>query len=252
MKLSVVIPAYNEERNLQKGVLDEVEKYLEQKKLDYEVVIVDDGSQDQTKEIVRKVILKNEQAPSNRSKKFRLIENKHGGKAMAVMTGMLQSRGEIVLFTDMDQATPINQLEKFVPKFEQGYDIVIASRHGRKGAPFVRKLAAWVFGVLRGFILSLPFSDTQCGFKAFNKKSIEKIIPKIKNEWGVVHFKGGAVNAGFDVELLYLAKKYGFRIAEVEVEWNYVDTERVQVIKDALAAIYDMLRIRWNDIRGKY
>ena len=77
-------------------------------------------------------------------------------------------------------------------------------------------------------------------------------MPKIKNEWGVVHFKGGAVNAGFDVELLYLAKKYGFKIAEVPVEWNYVDTERVQVVKDAMAAIYDMLRIRWNDLVRKY
>ena len=101
-------------------------------------------------------------------------------------------------------------------------------------------------------ILGLPFKDTQCGFKAFSKTSINKIIPKIKNEWGVVHFKGGAVNAGFDVEVLYLAKKYGFKIAEVDVEWNYVDTERVQVIKDALAAIYDMLRIRWNDLMRKY
>ena len=93
---------------------------------------------------------------------------------------------------------------------------------------------------------------TRSGFKAFNKASIEKIIPKIKGEWGVIHFKGGAVNAGFDVELLYLAKIYGLKIAEVEVEWNYVDTERVQVVKDALAAIYDMLRIRINDLKGKY
>lgn len=244
MKLSVVIPAYNEETNLKKGVLQDVEQYLEQQKLDYEVVVVDDGSDDQTKEIIKEKILNNEN--------FRLIENKHGGKAMAVMTGMLESQGEIVLFTDMDQATPIDQLENFIPRLEEGNDIVIGSRHGRKGAPLVRKLAAWVFAVLRNMILGMPFADTQCGFKAFNRKSIDKIIPKIKSEWGVVHFKGGAVNAGFDVELLYLAKKYGFNIAEVSVEWNYVDTERVQVIKDALAAIYDMLRIRWNDIRGKY
>ena len=244
MKLSVVIPAYNEERNLKKGVLDGVENYLEVKKMDYEVIIVDDGSIDETRGIIKKLISKNN--------KFKLIENSHGGKAMAVMNGMLASVGEVVLFTDMDQATPINQWDKFAPKFEEGFDIVIGSRQGRKGAPIVRKLAAWGFSVLRGIILGLPLSDTQCGFKAFNRKSIEKIIPKIKDEWGVVHFKGGAVNAGFDVELLYLAKKYGFKIVEVEVEWNYVDTERVQVIKDALAAIYDMLRIRINDLGGKY
>ncbi len=244
MKLSVVIPAYNEERNLNKGLLDEVSDYLEKSGLDYEVLIVDDGSIDNTREIIKKYIKKNIN--------FKLIENSHGGKAIAVLTGMEESRGEVILFTDMDQATPINQWDKFVSKFEEGYDIVIGSRHGRKGAPLVRKLSAWGFSLLRAIILDLPFSDTQCGFKAFNKASIGKIIPKIKKEWGVLHFKGGAVNAGFDVELLYLAKKYGFKIAEVPVEWNYVDTERVQIVKDALAAIYDMIRIRVNDLKGKY
>lgn len=241
--ISIVIPAYNEEKNLKKGVLDEVYNYLEKKGFDYEIIIVDDGSTDQTLAIIREYI-------SN--KKFKLIENLHGGKAIAVMTGMLKAKGEIVLFTDMDQATPIDQLDKFLPKFDADFDIVIGSRSGRKGAPFIRKLSAWGFSVLRHVILGLPFKDTQCGFKAFDKSSIEKIIPRIKDEWGVLHTKTGAVNAGFDVELLYLAKKYGFKIAEVPVEWNYVDTERVQVVKDALAAIYDMLRIRVNDLKGKY
>ena len=248
MKISIVIPSYNEEKNLKKGVLDEVSDFLERKKLDYEVIIVDDGSSDSSVELIKKQISKNN--------KFKIIQNTHGGKAIAVISGMEKASGDIILFTDMDQATPINQLEKFLPKFDPpaggGYDIVIGSRSGRKGAPLVRKFAAWAFSILRGIILGLPFSDTQCGFKAFNKKSIEKIIPKIKHEWGVLHTGGGAVNAGFDVELLYLAKKYGFKIAEVSVEWNYVDTERVQVIKDAVAAIYDMLRIRWNDLLGKY
>lgn len=244
MKLSVVIPAYNEEINLKKGVLDDVAVYLDNLKIDFEVIVVDDGSSDSSVELIKKNISK--------KKNFSLIQNSHGGKASAVMTGMLKTSGEIVLFTDMDQATPINQIEKFIPKFEEGADVVIGSRHGRKGAPIFRKLAAWVFSFLRGIILGLPFADTQCGFKAFSKRAVDKIIPKIKNEWGVVHFKGGAVNAGFDVEILYLAKKYDFKIAEVNVEWNYVDTERVQVIKDALAAIYDMLRIRWNDLMGKY
>jgi dolichyl-phosphate beta-glucosyltransferase len=101
-------------------------------------------------------------------------------------------------------------------------------------------------------LLGLPFKDTQCGFKAFDKVSREAIFPKIKSEWGVLHSKGGAVNAGFDVEILYYAKKLGFKIAEMPVEWNYVGTERVQIVKDSLAAIYDMLRIRWNDLKGKY
>lgn len=244
MKLSVVIPAYNESENLKIGVLDKVRDFLEKSELDWEVIVVDDGSTDSTVEAVKKYIAKD--------KNFKLIQNYHGGKAMAVMTGMLAAKEEIILFMDMDQATPISEIDKFLPKFEQGYDIVIGKRTGRKGAPVVRKLAAWGFSLLRALILGLPFKDTQTGFKAFNQKAINKIIPKIEGEWGVLHTKGGAVNAGFDVELLYLAKKYGFKIAEVDVEWNYVDTERVQVIKDAAAAIYDMFRIRINDLKGKY
>src|SRR3989344_8927010 len=112
MKLSIVIPAYNEEHNLKRGVLDDVKNFLEKKRIGYEVIVVDDGSTDQTKEIIKKYAAGN--------KKFRLIENSHGGKAMAVMTGMLEAAGEIVLFTDMDQATPITQIEKFLPEFEIG------------------------------------------------------------------------------------------------------------------------------------
>lgn len=244
IKLSVIIPSYNEEKNLKKGVLAEAGRYLTGLGISYEVIVVDDGSSDSSVEIIKKEI--------SGKTNFQLIQNPHGGKARAVLTGMEKAEGEIILFTDMDQATPINQVEKFLPKFEEGFDIVIGSRQGRKGAPLIRKLAAFGFSVLRGIILGLPFKDTQTGFKAFNRKSAEKIVSRIKNEWGVVHFKGGAVNAGFDVEVLYLAKKYGFEIAEVGVEWNYVDTERVQVVKDAAAAIYDMFRIRWNDLAGRY
>lgn len=244
VKLSVIIPAYNEEKNLKNGVLDQVEDYFKKVDYTYEVLIVDDGSSDKTVDLVEEII--------KNKKHFRLIKNKHQGKAATVMTGLLESKGEIAVFTDMDQATPIWEIEKFLPKFKEGYDIVIGSRSGRKGAPMVRKIISWGFSVLRTIILGLPFKDTQCGFKAFNRESINTIIPKMQDEWGILHTKGGAVNAGFDVEILYIAKKYGFKIAEVSVEWNYVDTERVQVVKDALAAIYDMLRIRMSDLKGKY
>ncbi len=242
--LSIIIPSYNESKNLKKGSLEKVYEYLKKQKYTYEVIIVDDGSSDDSADLIKKEI--------KEYRNFKLIENPHGGKAKAVMTGFMNSKGEIALFTDMDQATPISEIEKFLPKFEDGFNLVIGSRKGRKGAPLIRKITAWGFSLLRGIILGLPFSDTQCGFKAFNRASIDKIFPVIKEEWGIVHFKGGAVNAGFDVELLYLAKKYGFKISEVEVSWSYVDTERVQVVKDGLAAIYDMFRIRVNDLRGKY
>src|SRR3989344_7024898 len=119
MKLSVVIPSYNEEKNLEKGVLDEVANFLKEKKLDHEVIIVDDGSTDSSKKIVKNFISKNHN--------FKLVENSHGGKAMAVMTGMDEAVGDIVLFTDMDQATPIKEWNKFSHKFEEGFEIVIGS-----------------------------------------------------------------------------------------------------------------------------
>ena len=242
--LSVVVPAYNEQTNFINGKLEAVYDYLRKQDYTFELVLVDDGSSDGTVEELK--------VQTKDKENIRIIENPHGGKANTVIAGVLEAKGDIALFSDLDKATPIREIEKFLPKFEEGFDIVIGSRHGRKGAPLMRKLAAWGFSVLRGIILGLPFEDTQCGFKAFNKTSREAIFPKIKGEWGVLHFKGGAVNAGFDVEVLYIAKKLGFKIAEVPVEWNYVDTERVQVVKDAAAAIYDMLRIRCNDLKGKY
>lgn len=244
IKLSIVIPAYNEEKNLRKGSLDKVFNYLKQQSYTYEVLIVDDGSKDKTADLVEEFV--------KGKKEYRLIRNNHGGKAITVMTGLRGARGEVILFTDMDQATPLNQIEKFLPEFKSGANIVIGSRQGREGAPVIRKLSAWGFALLRNLILGLPFSDTQCGFKAFDQKAIKEVIPLLLEKWQHMKAHGGAVNAGFDIELLFLAKKKNLKIVEVPVEWHYVDTERVQVVKDAVEAIKDMLRIRFNDLSGKY
>lgn len=252
-KLSIIIPAYNESENLKQGVLSEIYSYLTKQKYPYEVLIVDDGSTDDTVTQVKEFI-KNKPA-------FKLIENTHGGKALTVITGLLKSRGDIALFTDMDQATPISEIEKFFPKFKKGYDIVIGSRHGRKGAPILRKLMAWGFATFRNLMLGLPFKDTQCGFKAFNKKSREEIFGRMLNNWNQktlfpfgnrAKIKGAAVNAGFDVETLFIAKKLGFKIKEVPVEWHHVGTERVQLVKDSFDAIEDIFRIKINDFKKKY
>lgn len=242
--LSIVIPAFNEEANLKKGCLKEVIDYLKDKDLNVEVLVIDDGSTDATARIVAQQI-KNEP-------KFKLIKESHGGKAIAVMKGLLKSRGHVALFTDMDQATPISEIEKLLPKFEEGFDVVIGSRKGRKGAPLIRKLAAFGFSTLRILILGLPFKDTQCGFKAFSQKSIEEIFPLLLKRWNKAASRGSAVNAGFDVEVLYVAKKMEFKIAEVDVEWHHVGTERVQIIKDALEAAEDIIRIKLNDLLGRY
>lgn len=243
-KLSVIIPAYNEEQNIKNGVLDDVDDYLSKQSYSYEVLIVDDGSKDQTVSLIEEFI--------GAKHNYRLLKNNHGGKAIAVMTGMLESKGGIALFTDMDQATPLSEIEKLLPDFEKGFDIVIGSRKGRKGAPLIRKLMAWGFAVLRTLILGLPFKDTQCGFKAFNRTSVEMIFQQLLKRWRKDHLNGAAVNAGFDVETLFLAKKMNLAISEVAVEWHYVGTERVQAIRDSLDALQDMLKIRINDLSGSY
>jgi dolichyl-phosphate beta-glucosyltransferase len=242
-KLSVIIPAYNEEKNLDKGSLNEVHDYLSKQSYSYEVLVVDDGSVDKTAEKVEEVI--------KGKKNFRLIKNEHGGKAITVMTGLLKSSGEIALFTDLDQSTPLKEIEKFFPEFEQGFNVVIGRRQGRKGAPPIRKLYSWGFSVLRNIVLGLPFSDTQCGFKAFTREAVEKIFPPMLEQWKKVRSQGAAVNAGFDIETLFIAKKRNLKTTDVEVEWHYVGSERVG-IKAAIEALKDTLRIRLSDLLGKY
>lgn len=244
IKLSVVIPAHNESKNLQNGVLNQVYDYLKTVDYSYEVIIVDDGSTDKTAEIIKRLI---KDKPN-----FKLLENEHGGKALTVISGLLAAKGEIALFTDMDQATPLNQVEKFFPKFEEGFNIVIGSRHGREGAPFLRQLMSSGFTLLRNIILGLPFSDTQCGFKAFDEKSRQVIFPKMQQLWKDRRAHGAAVNAGFDVETLFLSKKMGFKIAEADVIWHYVGSKKVNAVKDSIEAVKDMLRIRLRDLNGGY
>lgn len=243
--LSVVIPAYNEEANIKKGAPEQVLSYFKKQRYDWEVVFVDDGSLDNTTALLEKLTNK---------KNIRLIKNPHQGKAAAVTTGVLAAKGEIVLFSDMDQATPIKEVEKFLPWFEneKGYDVVIGSRSGRKGAPVVRKLMAWGFTILRTLILRLSLGDTQTGFKAFRYEVAQDVFRRLKifSKHGLI--TGGAVKAGFDLEVLYIARSSRYKIKEVPVEWNYHGTVRVNPIKDSIEGLKDLLRIRWYALRGEY
>ncbi len=244
--LSVVIPSYNEMANLQKGVLDKVEHYLSKQKYSYEVIVVDDGSNDGSTEFEEKFAKENS--------KFRLLKNQHLGKAGAVTAGMLFAKGEYALFTDMDQATPIEELEKILP-FVTKYDIVIGSRNStRKGAPFSRLLMAKGMMVLRSVIVGVQgINDTQCGFKLFRNEVAKDLFFKLQNfHHGYKKISGSSVKAGFDVELLFLAQKMKFKIKEVPVDWLYVETRRVSPIKDSVEALEDLFRIKFNDILGKY
>ncbi len=239
--------------NLQKGVLDKVEHYLTKRDYTWEVIVVDDGSTDGSTEFVENFVKENEL--------FRLIKNNHSGKAGAVTKGVLDAKGDIVLFTDMDQATPIEEIEKLLPHFEkalpagrQGYDIVIGSRNRRKGAPFTRVVMAKGMVVLRSAIVGITgISDTQCGFKAFKNAAAKQLFKKINEiNKGFRNVSGSKVAAGFDVELLHIAQKMDLKIKEVPVDWLYVETRRVSPFRDSLDGLIDLFKIRINSSKGIY
>lgn len=246
MYLTVIIPCYNEERNIRLGVLENVAHFLNKKTYDYEVVIVDDESVDESKKLIKQFITDHSQ--------FRLIVNKHMGKGASVITGMQKAKGEYILFTDMDQATPINQIDKLLPYFSKGYAVVIGSRKDRrKGAPLFRRAMAKGFMILRNVILNLNIDDTQCGFKAFTYEAAQKIFQNLKVYKADQHYvSGSTVTAGFDVEVLYVAKNLGFKIIEVAVEWHYQETRRVNPIKDSWEGLIDLIKIQKNSISGIY
>jgi dolichyl-phosphate beta-glucosyltransferase len=243
-KLSVVIPAYNEEKTIKNGSLEEVWNYLHGQKYDWEIIIVDDASTDKT-------LLLSQNFVKSHSRIMVLAEP-HRGKGGSVIAGMLKASGDIILFADMDQATPIDQIEKLLPMFNKGFDIVIGSRSGRKGAPLIRKAMAYGFSILRSAVLRLPYKDTQCGFKAFKKVASEKIFGKMKVVNEKVLKGGASVTAGFDLEVLYIARKLGYKVAEVPVAWRHKDTERINPVKDSWEGLRDLIKVRVNALTGKY
>lgn len=244
--LSIVIPSYNEETNIRLGSLDKVSRYLERQAFAWEVVLVDDGSTDATPALL------DEFARGNAG--FRVIHNAHSGKAGTVITGMSAARGAIILFSDLDQATPLSELEKLLPWFDKGYDVVIGSRNRRReGAPLSRIVMARGFMLLRSLMLGLNgITDTQCGFKAFKRGVAKDIFPKLVLYKDTDGAQGPKVTAGFDVEVLFMAKRKGYKIKEVPVEWHYVETRRVSPLRDSWQAFADMVKIRVNAWRGNY
>lgn len=243
----MVIPSFDEIVNLQKGVLDKIEHFLSKKGYSYEVIIVDDGSQDGSIKFVEDFTRENFH--------FSLIKNPHLGKAGAVTTGMLKAKGEYLLFTDMDQATPIEEVDKLLPYFNDGFDIIIGSRNSqRKGAPWTRLLMARGMILFRSYLVGLKgISDTQCGFKMFKNKVAQKLFSRMKSlHHGFEKVSGSSVTAGFDVELLFLAQKMGFKIKEVPVNWLYVETRRVSPIRDSIEGLLYLLKIKSNDFHNVY
>ena len=242
--LSVIIPAFNEDDNLRRGTLDQVVGYLTAQKYTWEIILVNDGSSDGTLARLGEFTKKH--------KHVQLIDNPHQGKALTVITGALAAKGEIVLFSDLDQATPINEATKVLHGFETGHDIVIGSRAGREGAPLFRKVLAYGNVLMRAVILNLPYRDTQCGFKALRADAAKKIFTIMKSLRPSRTIDGPAVDPGFDVELLYLGRKLGYKIAEVSVDWHYQETRRVRFFYDAISGLNGLLLVRWRSMIGAY
>ena len=233
--LSVIIPAYNEEQRLPSTVRD-ITAYLNDNKYDYELIVVDDGSTDNSAKVVKQL-----QLPRVKI----LLHETNKGKGAAVRTGMLAAKGDYLLFTDADHSTPIEELEKFMENIKH-YNVVIGSR-SIKGAqleekqPLYRMLIGKIFNKLVRVITVRKIIDTQCGFKLFTRKAARQIFAKqTLNRFS------------FDVELLYLARKFGYTILESPVKWRNRKESKVDPVKDSLRMLRDLFIIRWNDLRGRY
>jgi glycosyltransferase involved in cell wall biosynthesis len=242
MDLTIIIPAYNEESAIQAGKLDLVIDWVKGFPGSCEVLVVDDGSLDCTASCATK-------------EGVRVITVPHRGKAGAIVSGFQQACGDILLFTDMDQATPIGEAALLLNEIKKGADIAVGSRGMvRQGAPLSRYLMSWAQIALRSLLLGLQMTDTQCGFKAFRRVAALEILERLRvyhpDHQGII--QGPSVTSGFDVELLFVGKRLGYCINEIPVQWNYQQSRRVSLRRDALRGLQDLLRIVAVDLRGEY
>lgn len=245
--LSVIIPSYNEKSNLRRRVLDDVVAFLQSQPFSWEIVLTDDGSADGSLHDLFEF--------SRLHDNVRVLDNPHRGKGPTVYAGMMAAIGELRLFTDFDQATPIAEIEKLLPFIEKGYQVVIGSREvqgaKREREPIHRHIMGKVFNLAVQMLTVRGIQDTQCGFKLFTQEAVEKLFPRL-HIYRPHYVRQDAFTGAFDVELLYLAKKYGMRIAEVPVSWKYAKTNRVDPVKDSTRMFIDLVRIRVADMMGKY
>jgi glycosyltransferase involved in cell wall biosynthesis len=236
-ELSIVIPAFNEEQRLP-STLKSIAAFLSGRRARAEVIVVDDGSADGTARLVDGLRC---QWPE-----LRLLSNPgNRGKGYAVRHGMLAARGALILFSDADLAAPIHEIDKLIAAVLGGADIAIGSRCRREliqaHQSAFREFAGRTFNRLLGFVLGLPFRDTQCGFKLFRREAAAQIVPLQRIErWA------------FDPELLYIAQRFGLRIAEVPVVWSHVPGTKIHVFRDSLRMFAEVVQVRWNAFTGKY
>lgn len=234
--LSVIIPAYNEAKRLPLALVD-IDKHLKKADFSYEIIVVDNNSTDATPAIVKRF--------SHLIENLKLTECRIPGKGAAVKKGMFEAKGKIRLFTDADNSTSIDQFNKMVPYFNEGYQAVIGSRD-IEGArlvppqPWHKRIAGNLGNLFIQFVLLPGIWDTQCGFKAFTEEAAEKIFPLIKiSRWG------------FDVEILALAKKFGYKIKEVPVVWVNNPFSHVKA-SAYVQVLWEVVKIKWWIIMDKY
>jgi dolichyl-phosphate beta-glucosyltransferase len=235
---SIVIPAYNEAQRLP-ATLERILAYTSAQQWNVEIIVVNDASRDNTSEIVRSFAAKDS--------RLHLLENPgNRGKGYSVRSGILSARGQIILFTDADLSSPIEEASKLFRAIDDGADIAIGSRWLRaetqtKRQPFHRQIMGRVFNALLRLTLGLRFKDTQCGFKALKRSAAQAVFPLQRIErWG------------FDPEILFLARKFGFRVEEVPVAWADCGGTRIHPLTDGARTFREMLHIRWNGLTGKY
>ncbi len=244
--LSVVIPAYNEAARLP-STLRAVLDFLVRRGEPWEVIVADDGSDDGTAAVVEALA---------GGCAVRCLRLPHRGKAAAVRAGVAAAQGEIVVFTDADLSTPIEYVDDAARLLRGGWDVVIGSREGegarRIGEPVHRHLMGRVFNYAVQALLVPGISDTQCGFKAFRAAAARDIFAHAylySNGVGPIR---GPLVTGFDVELLFLARKRGYRVYELPVTWRHVEGSKVRPGHDAVRMLRDVLQVRLNDLRGRY
>ncbi len=250
--LSVIIPCYNEEKNLERGALDEVYQYLAARDYSWEVIIINDESTDNSRNLIER-FTKGKQG-------FSLFDIPHGGKPAAVWTGIQKARGEVVLFTDMDQSTPIGELSELLPWYEAGFDVVIGSRGiTREGFSIIRRIGSVIFRTMRRSFLLRDISDTQCGFKSCRREAALRVFPHLQFFKQKDRPAGWKVSA-YDVELLYLFEKAGYPIKEVEVRWQNRDEsdtkdqtgELARYFKESIEMAKEIVRVELNQLGGLY
>lgn len=246
-KLTVLIPNYNESANVDRGVINHIISYLSKQKYTWEVLISDDGSTDDSVDKLKSY--------AKKDSRIRIIKNEHAGKPYALRSGINNARGQFVLFADMDQSTPISELDKLMPFVDQGYRVVIGSRGAKRADTTpIRQLASIIFLSVRRLILLPEIKDTQCGFKLLETNVAKSIFSKMRIFGRINNVTGWKVTA-YDVEVLHIAKKMGEKIKEVRVIWRNEDVSSGKsrnFIKESIEMLFEILRVRINDILGKY